>query len=259
MLGLDLRTRYRRWQARRHPIPDRQWSQALDYSAYARALGRSERARLRELAALFLRYKRFDGAAGFAPTAPMRVVVALKASVPILNLGLDFYSGWSGIVMYPGDFRVHEEYMDDAGVVHRGTRDLCGESLTQGPLVLSWDTIEDERAALDRDLVVHECAHKLDLLNGRADGFPPLHPDMAPTQWTDTFNQAYAQLCRAVEVDTDTPFDPYGATDPAEFFAVATETFFTAPAIVRADFPAVYDLLARFYRQDPFALLGDVA
>lgn len=255
MLGAGLRARYHRWLVRRRPIPDRIWSQALGFSAYAHALGRGERARLRELATLFLRRKRFDGAAGFAPNDTVRAIVALKACVPILNLGLEYYSGWYGIVMYPGDFRVHEEYMDDAGVVHREARELCGESLAQGPVVLSWETIENERDMPDRDLVIHECAHKLDILNGPADGFPPLHSNIAAPQWTATFADAYAQLCRDADAGAVTRLDPYGTTDPAEFFAVASETFFTAPAIVREDFPAVYEALARFYRQDPYKLL----
>lgn len=257
MFIAGLRKRYHRWLVQRRPIPDRVWAGALAYCRYAQTLARGERARLRDLATLFLRDKHFDGAAGFVANDVMRTVVALKACVPILNLGLDYYSEWNGIVIYPDDFRVHEEYMDDVGVVHRGARELCGEALSHGPVVLSWNAIEDERGARDRDLVIHECAHKLDVLNGPADGFPPLHPEMAAAQWTETFSRAYAEFCRATDTGVDTALDPYAATDPAEFFAVASETFFTAPALVRGDFPTVYEALARFYRQHPYPLLGD--
>jgi len=257
MFAAALRTRFRRWLARRYPIPNTVWSAALGYSRYARALKRGDLIRLRELATLFLRDKRFDGAADFVPDDRVRTVVALKACLPILNLGLDYYSDWSGIVIYPGDFRVHEEYMDDTGVVHRGARELCGESLARGPLVLSWSAIEDELEAPDRDLVIHECAHKLDVLNGAADGFPPLHAHMAPDRWTATFADAYDRLCEMDDSGIDTRLDPYATTDPAEFFAVASETFFTAPEILRADFPGVYTALARFFRQDAHRVLGD--
>ena len=254
MLARALQTRYRQWRLRRHPIPTPIWREALAYSRYAGALARGEREQLRELTTLFLQQKRFEGAADFVPDDTARAVIALKACIPILHLGLDYYRGWHGIVVYPGDFRVHEEYMDEAGVVHHAARDLCGESLTQGPLVLSWGTIVEERKAVDRDLVIHECAHKLDMLNGPADGFPPLPATLA-SRWTAAFAGAYADLGRELDADRDTPLDPYAATDPAEFFAVASETFFTAPSIVHEDYPLVYDALRDFYRQDPLALL----
>lgn len=251
-----LRARYRQWRLQRYAIPPSAWHDALGYSAYAGALARDQRQRLRELATLFLLEKRFDGAADFTPDQTARVVVALKACVPILHLGLDYYRGWRGIVIYPGDFRVQEEYMDEAGVVHHAARDLCGESLTQGPLVLSWATIIEEREACDRDLVIHECAHKLDMLNGPADGFPPLLPTLSP-RWTAAFTGAYRHLSHELGAGRETRLDPYAGTDPAEFFAVASETFFTAPAILRDDYPPVYDALREFYRQDPITLLPD--
>lgn len=253
MLGRAV-TRYRQWRLRRHAIPSALWGEALRYSAYASTLPRDETEKLRELATLFLLEKRFDGAADFVPDETARVVIALKACIPILKLGLDYYRGWSGIVVYPADFRVQEEYMDEAGVVHRAARDLCGESLTQGPLVLSWGTIVEEREAYDRDLVIHECAHKLDMLNGPADGFPPL-PAPLSARWTAAFTEAYAHLGRELDAGRETRLDPYAGTDPAEFFAVATETFFTAPSLLHEDYPAVYDALRDLYRQDPLPLL----
>jgi Mlc titration factor MtfA (ptsG expression regulator) len=208
---------------------------------------------------LFLGAKSFAGAAEFEPTSEMCATIAVKACVPILNLGFDYYAGWSDIVVYPGDFRVDDEYTDDAGVVHRETRDLCGQSLTQGPIVLSWQAIEEEQTILDRDLVMHECAHKLDILNGDANGFPPLHSDMPIEGWARTFTEAYELFGAAVDDESDTALDPYAATDPAEFFAVVTETLFTQPEIIYRDFPEVYRQLARFYRQEPRALLEDAS
>jgi Mlc titration factor MtfA (ptsG expression regulator) len=255
---MGLRALYHRWLIRRHSIPDELWRRALRSTRYARSLPVADRQRLRELAALFLSLKVFEPVAGITVTPAMRAIIALKACVPILNLGVEYYSGWSGILVYPGDFRVREEYADENGVVHREVVDLCGQSLARGPMVLSWETIRDECRSPGgwQDLVVHECAHKLDTLNGEADGFPPLHAGMEPKRWTRDFRSAYQRLGEALEHGEPTRLDPYAASDPAEFFAVASETFFTAPHVLNEDFPAVYQQLAAFYRQDPRAALA---
>ena len=186
----------------------------------------------------------------------MRVRIALHASIPVLNLGLEYYADWISIVIYPGDFRVHEERMDDYGVVHPEIMDLCGQSLSQGPIVLSWEAIrEEEVAPADHDLVIHECAHKLDLLNGNANGFPPLHSGMNARAWARDFHAAYRRLCTALDSRGSYRLDPYAAQDPAEFFAVLSETFFTMPRFIHEDFPAVYEHLQDFYRQDPCSVI----
>ena len=225
-------------------------------SPYAQVLPADERRQLRGLVARFLAAKSLEGAAGVTVTATMRARVALHACLPVLHLGLDYYSDWVSIVIYPGDFRVYEEYMDEHGVVHRGIMDLCGQSLAQGPMVLSWEAMQEEdRAPSDRDLVIHECAHKLDVLNGDANGFPPLHAGMNPREWSQNFQAAYDRLCDALDAARPSRIDPYAAENPAEFFAVMSETFFTAPHLVHDDFPAVYAQLQRFYCQDPYRLL----
>jgi Mlc titration factor MtfA (ptsG expression regulator) len=250
-----LRRLYRCWLLARRPIPDPLWKAALRRHRYARRLPAPDQQRLRELATLFLHAKAIEPAAQLNLDDAMRVEIALRASVPVLNLGLDWYDGWYAVVVYPGDFRVHDEYTDEIGVVHRGTRDLCGESLTGGPVVLSWQSIEQDVEHEGFDLVSHECAHKLDLLNGDANGFPPLHAGMDAKRWTETFETALEALNAALDRDEDTRLDPYAATDAAEFFAVTSETFFSAPWIVAEDFPDVYAELRTFYRQDPVVIL----
>ena len=250
-----LKTRYQRWRVSRHPIPDNLWSTALRITPYARCLTPQSRARLRELTALFLLDKNFFAAHDLELTDTMRAVVALKACIPILEIGLDYYSNFKGIVLYPGDFLVREQHIDEAGVVHDEARELCGQSIGHGPIVLSWDTLKRERASAGQDLVVHECAHKLDILNGDADGFPPLHANVSSTNWTQVFRDAYDELCRKVDAGHDTRMDPYACADAAEFFAVASETFFTRPDILFGDFPQVYRQLTDFYRQDPHSLM----
>ena len=161
----------------------------------------------------------------------MRALIALRACVPVLHLGLVGTTAGTASCSIPPDFRVHEEYEDETGVVHRGQADLCGQSIAQGPMVLSWETIEHAPAP-DQDLVIHECAHKLDTLNGPADGFPPLHAGMDAAQWTRDFTTAFEALNRTLEAGAEPRLDPYAAEHPAEFFAVASETFFTQPVAV---------------------------
>ncbi len=241
------------WLTRHRAISDQLWSKALAYAPYVRTLARAEQQRLRENANIFLRVKTFEGAADLIPTDLMKVTIAVKACVPILYLGLDYYRDWYEIVLYPGDFRTVEEYTDENGIVHRNTGDLCGQSMVQGPMILSWQTIAEEESQRGHDLVIHECAHKIDALNGGADGYPPLHGDMNPASWAATFFSAYEQLEKAAAVGRDTRIDSYAATDPAEFFAVISETIFSAPTVVYQEFPEVYRQLKSFYHQDPYA------
>jgi Mlc titration factor MtfA (ptsG expression regulator) len=241
----------RLWRRQLTGISEMVWGNAIQQHPCARRLVPDDKKRLVSLAGQFLRAKPIEGAHGLNPTGDMCAHIAVRACLPILELGLDYYSEWYAVVLYPADFRVEDEYADEAGVVHRGTRELCGESMTQGPMVLSWPAIEEDMAHADLDLVIHECAHKIDLLNGDADGYPPLHADMDSARWTGTFQQAYDDLCRIDNDGGETPIDPYAASDPAEFFAVASETFFVAPWQLTQSMPDVYQQLRRFYRQDP--------
>jgi Mlc titration factor MtfA (ptsG expression regulator) len=254
-----LKERYADWRIARHPIPDKLWRHALQRSAYASLLPRTAQQKLRRLTTLFLLQKKFATTHDLALDDLMRVTVALKACIPILELGLDYYAHYSGIVLYPHDFRTREQHTDEAGVVHEEVRELCGQALSHGPMVLSWETINDDHEDDGRDVVIHECAHKLDMLNGQADGFPPLRHGMAPSEWTSVFHLAYDQLCAELDAGRDPRIDPYAADDAAEFFAVASETFFTRPDILAEDMPAVYAQLKTFYRQDPYPLMAGAA
>jgi hypothetical protein len=180
----------------------------------------------------------------------MRVSIAAQACLPILALGLDWYAGWSGIVVYPGDFRVKRSEVDEHGVVHEWDDDLAGEAMPGGPVVLSWDAAAHDPAM---NVVIHEFAHKLDMLNGEADGQPPLHAGMDRAAWKRAFGEAYRGFCDALERGKDTWLDPYAAEHPSEFFAVVSEAFFEDPLQTRRRYPDVYEQLRLFYRQDPAA------
>jgi hypothetical protein len=246
-----------RWrpEARHQTISDSLWSQALVQLPYCQALDQHAQIRLRKLTVMFLRTKTFEGAAGLVPTDTMRVCIAVQACVLILNLDLDYYAGWHAVILYPGDFRVHKEEVDDSGVVHRWREDLSGEAWEQGPVILSWDTAAAPTDGLTNS-VLHEFAHKLDMHNGRADGLPLLPAGISVNDWTRDFQAAYHAFCYLLDHDQPVRIDDYAAESPAEFFAVLSEVFFLNPEIVRADFPGVYQQLVGFYRQDPFAVLS---
>ena len=204
--------------------------------------------KLKDLALLFLAEKQFTGTHGLEVSDAMRLSIAAQACLPILELGLDWYSGWTGIVVYPGDFRVRREMVDDAGVVHQWDDELAGEAMPGGPVILSWDATAHDPSM---NVVIHEFAHKLDMVNGEADGVPPLHAGMDRRAWLAAFEQAYEGFCDALERGRDTWLDPYAAEHLSEFFAVISEAFFEDPRETRRRYPDVYDQLKLFYRQDP--------
>ena len=182
----------------------------------------------------------------------MRVTIAAQACLLVLNLGLDYYKDWSEIIVYPGAFLAPHRERDEAGVVSEGMRGLSGESWGRGPAILSWADIEHSRVG-GSNVVLHEFAHKLDFLDGAANGIPPLHSDVIRERWTEDFTKAYDDLHQQLECHRHPAIDPYAAESPAEFFAVVTEVFFQDPRRLHAHYPAVYDEMRRFYRQDPLA------
>ena len=240
------------WKRRRvlgrHAIDDGLWRRTVLGLPFLGELERDDAARLRELTLLFLAEKAFSGTQGLEPSDAMRVAIAAQASLLILNLGLDWYDDWVGIVVYPGDFRVRRRDVDDTGVVHEWNDTLAGEAMPGGPVVLSWDSAAH---ATEMNVVVHEFAHKLDMRNGAADGLPPLHADMDRRAWHDAFRVAYDGVCDAIDRGRETWLDPYAAEHPSEFFAVLSEAFFERPQETRRRYPDVYDQLRLFYRQDP--------
>jgi Mlc titration factor MtfA (ptsG expression regulator) len=237
------------WRRRRilkkHVLHDALWTAAIGKFAFI-----PKNPKLKELVLLFLAEKQFTGTHGLELSDRMRVSIAAQACLPVLELGIDWYAGWSGVVVYPGDFRVRRTEVDEAGVQHEWEDELAGEAMPGGPVVLSWDA-----AAHDREInvVIHEFAHKLDMLNGAADGMPPLHAGMDRRAWQSAFEAAYEGFCDALDREKETWLDPYAAEHPSEFFAVVSERFFTEPGETKRRYPDVYEQLRLFYRQDPAA------
>jgi Mlc titration factor MtfA (ptsG expression regulator) len=248
---------FERWRRRRilakAPIDRDLWQGVVARHVFLWRLDDGDRERLRELATLFLHDKVLTGAGGQPVTQRMRVDIAAQACMLILNLDLRYYRGFREIIVYPGQFVPQVEYVDEAGVVHVRREIRSGESWQRGPLVLSWEDIQSGGQGTGYNVVMHEFAHKIDMLNGAADGFPPLHTGLQRTLWAQVFAAAFDDLRARVDSGADTAIDPYAAESPAEFFAVLSEAFFELPDVVRNAYPDAYRQLARFYRQDPAA------
>ena len=236
---------------RRNPIPHHVWQGVTRRIAVLRDLDAVQMAHLRELTAWFLHSKSINGTRGLEVTLPMRVAVAAQACLLILNLDIDYFDNWVEVILYPGAFRVEHEQTDAIGLVHSDARVLTGESWLRGPVILSWDDVErDIYCPLPgRNVVLHEFAHKLDGLNGAANGLPPLRRGMSQKSWAEDFSAAYDALCQQVAAGESAFINPYAATNPAEFFAVASEYFFTAPDILKTSCPNVHRQLTLFYLQ----------
>jgi hypothetical protein len=239
----------------RHLIPRDAFDATLARLPILRGLDADERTRLREAASLFIHDKAFSAAGGADVDASTRRIIAVQACLLTLNLTEDSYRGWNEIILYPDEFLRDREEMDEAGVVHHSRDILAGESWHGGPLVLSTADVEASGQADGFNVVLHEFAHKLDMLNGDANGYPPLHRGMDAAAWARDFSAAYADLCTRVDAGEVTAIDPYATYDPGEFFAVLTEAFFETPRLLDAEYPAVYRQLQQFYRQHPLARL----
>lgn len=236
---------------RRNPIPHHIWHSVTRKILVLQGLDAVQMAHLRELTTWFLHSKSINGAQGLDVTLAMRVAVAAQACLLILNLDIDCFDDWVEVILYPGAFRVNHEQTDAIGLVHNDASVLTGESWLRGPVILSWDDVERDtyHPQAGRNVVLHEFAHKLDGLNGVTNGMPPLRRGMNRKSWAEDFSGAYDALCLQVAAGETAFINPYAATSPAEFFAVASEYFFTAPDILKNCCPGVHRQLALLYRQ----------
>jgi hypothetical protein len=247
----------RDWRRRRvlarHRIDDALWRRARRHLPFLAGLSADEERRLRELAVLFLAEKQITPVRGLALSDDDRVEIALQACLPVLELGLDWYDGWVGIVVHPSDFQVQRSLTGEDGVVHEWEDELAGESWPGGPVVLSWEALDDSGSvpAGGANVVIHEFAHKLDMAAGEADGVPPMPSREARERWIEVFDAAFDRFCNAVDAGRTTFLDPYAAEHEAEFFAVASEAFFESPNALKREYAELYELFKGFYRQDP--------
>lgn len=232
------------------PFPDA-WLAILDGLPFYRRLDERGRQRVRDDLRVLIAEKEWEGCGGLELTDEIRVTIAAQASLLLLNIEHEYYRDVSAILVYPSAYRTAPQ-QDALGIVREGQANL-GEAWQGGPVVLAWDAARG--GALDPDdghnLVLHEFAHKLDMLDGLADGTPPMRDRDQLTAWVETMTREFTALREASELGRATVLDDYGATNPAEFFAVATECFFEKSRELRERHPSLYAVLRDYYQQDP--------
>lgn len=230
-------------------LPEDTWQRAFRRPRWTRALDAATTARLREFTERFLADKAISAAGGLELDDDQRVLIAMLCCRPVLHLDYGWLRGWHEVIVYPGAFRSPaQEYDRHTGVVSELDRHAAGESWGRGPLVLSWEDVLEtvESPQPGYDVVVHEIAHKLDGLHDDLDGAPRLHVDDV-RGWARDFQAAYEALCADLDAGREPPIDPYAGEAPAEFFAVCSEYWFTAPQVLHEAYPAVAQRLADFY------------
>jgi Mlc titration factor MtfA (ptsG expression regulator) len=246
------------WKRRRReriagrPIPET-WAEVLDGIPWIGHLPEADRTELGRHIQVLLAEKRFEGAGGFVMSDAARLTIAAQAAVLLLHRPTDYFPGLHSIIVYPAEYEAPVEESDDGGIVYEGDESRAGETWLQGSLVLSWDDIVADSADSETGLsvVLHEFAHQLDAETGEMNGLPRIADRMLRTDWSRIMSESYERHVAAVEAGRATVLDPYGAEDPAEFFAVVVEAFFLQPLQLRSAFADAYRLLSSYFVQDP--------
>lgn len=241
-----------------HPVAESVWHDVRQHLSILDGLDDAQDKWLRESSVLFLKAKHLTPMPGVELTEEGQLRLAAQAQLPLLNLGdLDWYQGFHELVLYPDDFLSPQRHRDSSGVEHEWQGTHSGEAWQHGPVVLAWPGVLASGHWEGYNLVIHELAHKLDMLNGAANGMPPLHSDMHVADWTKDMQQAFDHLNHYLDhhAPDHAPIDPYAAENPAEFFAVTSEYFFSAPDLLNHVYPLVYKQLSLFYRQDTLTRL----
>jgi MtfA peptidase len=248
---------WQRWRRartlERRAIPDPLWQLTLARFPFLGTRSAAAVDALREMTTLFLAEKEFSGTRGLVVSDEMAVAIAAQACLPALALGLEWLDGFVGIVVHEDVVVARREVEGDDGVVHAYDEELSGEAMSGGPVMLAWRDVEEagESAADGYNVVVHEFVHVIDMRGGVTAGIDAADLQSERGRWLLALDQEYQQFADDVERDAGTFLDPYGAESLEEFFAVASEAFFVAPAELEGEAPHLYRLLAEFFRQDP--------
>lgn len=248
-------TERRRKRLLEAPFPPA-WDAYIDDNvALVRRLDADQRERLRDLVHVFVDEKHWEGLGGLELTDEIEVTIAAQACFLLLGREHALYEDVESILVYPSTMIAppRERGFFEAGiqVVDEGGTAILGQAHLGGPVILAWDDVLDgARGKGKRNVVFHEFAHKIDMADGSVDGTPPLPTEREVTEWTRVWTAAFRDLVARVEHRVPSSIDAYGATNEAEFFAVATETYFLNPFGLRWDYPALYRLLDRYYRPD---------
>ncbi len=246
-------TKRRRNRLKQRPFP-LLWDSTIEnnLSIYPR-LSPIERRRLQGHVQVFLAEKQFIGCQGLQVTEEMKLTIAAVACLLLLNERGEYFPKLRSILIYPSTYFVHETIATGNYVVEERRVARLGESWVNDQVVVSWEQVQqDTRNWRDgHNVVLHEFAHQLDQEDGKAEGVPILPRKSDYHNWSQVMTKEYQQLCHHVQQGIKTVMDSYGATNPAEFFAVATETFFEKPHQLLNHHPALYELLQRYYQLDP--------
>lgn len=260
----------RHWQARhfarRHPFPENEWTEARARLPLLSALAEDDAQRLGHRAWRFLHDKRVSLHPDLVESSPLDLPanLALTAQVCLLTLGWsdadhrEAFANVHEIQILPDAFRRRVEEMDEFGVMHEYDDERAGETSFQGPVVVSFPDLMASGEWNGFNVLIHEFAHKLDLGNASdVDGFPPLPRELDPREWHRRFTAVWDDLQARIQRREATPIDDYAATHPGECFAVCCEYFFSAPDTLNDAYPALYELLCRYFRQNPLTRLPD--
>lgn len=247
--------KWRRARIANGPFPIR-WLEIIGRNVpYYKLLPAADGQELRRHVLVFLDEKRFEGCGGVTITDEIKVTIAAQACILLLGRRTDYYPGLTSILVYPQAYIAGKTEYLGGGIVAEGTDIRIGESWHRGAVVLSWDDVKKSAKNIrdGRNVVLHEFAHQLDGSAGRGDSSSVLADRSEFKAWARKMQQDYQKLCRDVRSGGKTLLDEYGATNPAEFFAVATEYFFERGKELQRIHPQLYGELKRFYNQDPAA------
>jgi len=247
---------HRRAEARARPFP-LQWEAFVQTNvAHYCVLDDAERSELRAMMQVFLEEKQWEGCGGLDLTDEIRVTIAAQACLLQLGLPHDYYRNVESILVYPSTVVPPEQrpgVFERVGGPVDASVPILGQAFAQGPVILVWDAVLHgaRHPELGHNVVYHEFAHKLDMLDGTADGTPPLSDREQFAEWVDVCSREFLRLRSLTEQGHKTFLDAYGAKNEAEFFAVATEEFFDRPLALQGHAPDLYGVLSAYYHQDP--------
>lgn len=243
---------WRRRKLARHALDDRDWDAVCARLPLLEHFPGEDLQTLRETATLFLAGKIVAASADYALDPRQCIEIAVWAALPVLRLGLEHYRSFHGVIVYPDEFFAPRREIDEAGVVHTHHELVAGESWEAGPMLLAWTDVEAARECEGYNVVIHECAHKLDLGDGAMNGVPDLAGSgISGAQWKEVMSTAWKHVGRDARHHRHGVVDDYALESPPEFFAVLSEHFFTIPNELAESLPDAFELFARFYRLDP--------
>lgn len=256
MIGRWLRRRRRKSLLKR-PFPDSWFAWLEDCVPHYGSLSTKEKQGLQDLVQVFVAEKEWEGCQSFEITDEVKVTIAGQACLLLLGLEHDYFYNVRNILVFPKHYQPHGKRVDGLGVVHQQGA-VLGQASYDGPVMLSWRSSREggrnERDGLN--VVLHEFAHKLDFMDGFANGVPVLRHRNNYRRWFEVMQREFEVLVAASERGRATLIDDYGASHPSEFFAVSVECFFEKPKQLNRQHEALYGVLAEYFGQDPAKRLG---